>query len=61
MRVSIKGVLIGGIVDVVTSGVLGLPLAIYAMARIDVSHTPSSQVSTAVTKLIHGEQSMIIV
>ncbi len=58
MRVSIKGVLIGGIVDVVTSGVLGLPLVIYAMSRIDMSHTPSSQVSMAVTKLIHASPAL---
>ncbi len=58
MRVSIKGVLIGGIVDVVTSVVLGMPFAIYAMSRIDVSHTPSSQVSTAVTKFVHASPAL---
>jgi hypothetical protein len=40
-KVSIKGVLVGGIVDVVTSVVLGLPFAIYAMSKVDLSHTPN--------------------
>jgi cell shape-determining protein MreD len=58
MRVSIKGVVIGGIVDVVTSSLLGIPFVIYAMLRIDVSHTPSSQVSTAVIKFIHASPAL---
>jgi hypothetical protein len=58
MRVSIKGVVIGGIVDVVTSGLLGVPMVIYAMSRIDLSHTPSSQVSMAVTKLIQASPAL---
>lgn len=58
MRVSIKGVLIGGVVDVVTSGMLGVPFVIYAMSRIDLSHTPSSQVSKAVTNFIHASPAL---
>ena len=58
MRISIKGVLIGGIVDVVTSGVLGLPFAIYAMSRVDVSNTPSSQVSKAVTTFVYAHPAL---
>jgi len=38
-RVSVKGVLIGGVVDVVSSVVLGLPFAFYAMSKIDLSQT----------------------
>ena len=53
MKVSIKGTLIGGIVDVVSSTILGLPFAIYAMSKIDLAHTPRSQASAAVTDLIH--------
>jgi hypothetical protein len=42
-KVSVKGVLIGGIVDIVTSVVLGLPFALYAMLKVDLSHTPNAQ------------------
>ena len=53
-KVSVKGVLIGGIVDIVTSVVLGLPFALYAMLKVDLSHTPNAQASAAVTAAIHG-------
>jgi hypothetical protein len=53
-KVSVKGVLIGGIVDVVTSVVLGLPFAIYAISKVDLSNTPGTQASAAVTAVIHG-------
>ncbi len=36
-KVSVKGVVIGGVVDVVTSVVLGLPFAIYAISKVDLS------------------------
>lgn len=52
-KVSVKGVLIGSIVDVGGSVVLGLPFAIYAMSKIDLSSTPSAQTSAAVTAAIH--------
>src|SRR5580658_8029922 len=57
-KVSVKGVLIGGVVDVVTSVVLGLPFALYAMSKVDLSHTPSSQASAAITAAIHGSESL---
>jgi hypothetical protein len=52
-RVSIKGVMIGGIVDVVTSVIFGLPFAIYETSKVDLSHTPSAQASVALTAAIH--------
>jgi hypothetical protein len=54
MKVSIKGVLIGGVVDVVTSTILGLPVAFYAMSRMDPSLIRSPQASKAVADVIHG-------
>jgi uncharacterized membrane protein YfcA len=53
-KVSVKGVLIGGVVDVVSSVVLGLPFALYAMLKVDLSHTPNAQAPAAVTAAIHG-------
>jgi hypothetical protein len=52
-KVSIKGVLVGSIVDIVASLVLGLPFAFYAISKVDLSHTPSAQVSAAVVAVIH--------
>jgi uncharacterized membrane protein YfcA len=53
-KVSAKGVLIGGIVDVVTSFVLGFPFTIYAMSKLDLSHLSSAQMQTALTTAIHN-------
>jgi len=53
-KISVKGVLIGGIVDIVSSVVLGLPFALYTALKVDLSHIPTSQASTAVTAAIHG-------
>jgi hypothetical protein len=39
MKVSIKGVVIGAIVDIVLSVVFGLPFALYAMSMLDRSQT----------------------
>jgi uncharacterized membrane protein YfcA len=52
--VSFKGVIIGGIVDVVASVVLGLPFAIYTVSRLDLSVIPKNQVGTTVTAAIHA-------
>lgn len=59
-KVSVKGVLIGGIVDIVTSVVLGLPFALYAMLKVDLSHTPNAQASAAVTAAIHGNMPLYV-
>jgi hypothetical protein len=53
-KVSVKGVLIGSVVDVVASVVLGLPFALYAMLKIDLSHAPNAEASAAVTTAIHA-------
>jgi hypothetical protein len=36
-RVSVKGVLIGAIVDVVSSGIVGLPLVVYVMMHVGIT------------------------
>jgi hypothetical protein len=39
-RVSIAGVVIGGMTDVVSSSILGIPLVIYVMVKFDLLHAP---------------------
>ena len=53
-KISMKGVLIGAVVDVITSVLLGVPLAIYAMSKLDLTHTPKEQIGSALTAAIHG-------
>jgi len=54
VKVSVKGVLIGGIVDVLSSTLLGLPLAIYAMSKVDLAHTPKDQLGPAIAAASHA-------
>lgn len=57
-KVSIKGVVVGGIVDIFTSFVLGIPLVIYAVSRVDLSHTPKDQIKSVVAASLHGNVSL---
>jgi hypothetical protein len=52
--VSIKGVLIGGIVDVASSFLLGLPFAIYVIIKVRRAHTPVDQIGAAVKAATFG-------
>jgi hypothetical protein len=54
MKVSVKGVLVGGITDVVLSSILGIPFVIYVMASHDLLKLPKEQVSATLTATIHG-------
>jgi|SRR5215469_7173266 len=53
-KISVKGVLIGGIVDIVSSGFLGLPLAVYALSKVDTAHTPKDQLGAAIVAVTHA-------
>lgn len=54
-KVSVKGVLIGGIVDVGASVLLGLPFALYTILKLDLSQTPRDQVGATITAAIHAD------
>jgi hypothetical protein len=54
-KVSLKGVLVGGITDVGATIILGVPLAlIFVVAKVDFVHMPKDQVQAAVAAAIHG-------
>ena len=53
-KVSIKGVLIGGFVDVATTTVLAIPLVIYAMAKFNLLHAPRGSVQVPIALTIHA-------
>jgi putative membrane protein (TIGR04086 family) len=59
-KVAVKGVLIGGIVDVVTSLVLGFPFALYTMSKIDLSRTPKDQIGARMTAALHGNMPLYV-
>jgi len=51
-----KGVLIGGLVDVVASVVLGIPVAFYALSRLDLTTIPKSQIESVMVMGIYGNR-----
>jgi hypothetical protein len=59
-KVSVKGVLVGGVVDVVTSVVLSLPFALYTVLKLDLSNTPKDRVESTVSAAIHGNVSLYV-
>jgi hypothetical protein len=50
-RISIPGVLIGGITDVVSSSILGVPLVIYVTVKFDLLNSPRGH---DITSMIHA-------
>jgi hypothetical protein len=52
-KISIKGVLIGGLVDIVTSVILGISFAIYGMSKVNMSPLPKDGVATTMATAIH--------
>jgi hypothetical protein len=52
--ISVKGVVIGGIVDVASSFILGLPFAIFVIIKVQLAHTPVEQVGAAVKAATFG-------
>jgi hypothetical protein len=52
-KISIKGVLVGGVTDVGLSTLLGIPLAIYAVLETSIARTPKDQVHSAVSAIMH--------
>jgi len=52
-KVSIKGVLVGGVVDVAATTILAIPLAIYAMAKFHLLDAPKGS-GHAVASAIHA-------
>lgn len=52
VRVSILGIVMGGITDVVSSSILAMPVIIYVMVKHDLFHAPNG--SAAIASLIHS-------
>jgi hypothetical protein len=53
-KISLKGVAVGGIVDVVATNIAAIPLIAYAMRSIDLTHAPRDQATAAVLAAIHA-------
>jgi hypothetical protein len=47
-KLSLKGIVLGGLTDIVASVILGFPVIAFLMAKIDLTHTPKEQVQATV-------------
>jgi hypothetical protein len=59
-KVSAKGVLIGGIADVVATNILAVFLVAYAATRADFAHTPKDQIQAAILAATYGNPLLLI-
>jgi hypothetical protein len=53
-KLSLKGIVLGGLTDIGASGILGFPVIAFLMAKIDLIHTPKEQVQAAVQAALHA-------
>jgi len=60
MKVSILGVLVGGMVDVVSSVALGLPLAMYTAFNVPLEQRTGPHASAAVSAAMRGNHALYI-
>ena len=61
MRVGIWGVLVGGVVDIVSTGVFGVPYTVYVMATYNLLHLPPNQVQSALMGTIYDHPALWVI
>lgn len=59
MAVSPKAIVIGGVTDVVLSGLLGIPFALYVMWSNGLLRLPKEQLSQATVSAVHGSAALM--
>lgn len=57
-NISIKGIVIGSITDIVTTNVLTIPLVAYVMISKNINSLPKEQVSNAVMQALHNDPAL---
>jgi hypothetical protein len=53
VKISPKGMLIGGIVDILSSSFLGIPFAIYAVSKVDKAQLANDHLGSAIAAVSH--------
>jgi hypothetical protein len=54
-RVSIVGVIVGGVVDIVTTGIFAIPFMIWVMSKHNLFYLPPTQVQAAMAAVIRSD------
>jgi hypothetical protein len=53
-RISFKGVVVGGIADIISTNILAIPFVIFVIATRGLLHMPKDQVGAAFTHVVHA-------
>lgn len=53
-KVSIPGVAVGGVVDIVASNALAVPLAVYLASKVNLTQVPNDQIPDQMLGLLHA-------
>jgi hypothetical protein len=59
-RISVKGVIIGGIVDIVATNIVTIPLVVVVSMQLNIAEIPKAQQSQAVTSAMHSSPSFLL-
>jgi len=57
-KVSLPGVAAGGVVDVVASNALSIPLGVYLASKIDLGHVPQQQIPDQMLGMLHANPAL---
>ena len=59
MKISVKGVAIGSIIDIVSSSLAGVPLVMYVSAAHPMVGLPKEQASAELMRIIHADPALV--
>jgi hypothetical protein len=57
-KISFKGVVIGAIIDIVSSNLLFIPLLVFASVKYNLASVPKAQIATELARHLHGDSVM---
>jgi hypothetical protein len=59
-RISVKGAIIGGIVDVVATNIISIPLVVVVAMQISVDELPKAERTQAITSAMHSSPTFLV-
>lgn len=60
-RISIVGVIVGGITDILSTAILGVPFTLWVLLEYLPNNTPPNQYQTAIVAVVHGNALLLVV
>lgn len=60
-KLSLKGVVVGGVTDILATSILSIPAIVYSMRNIDLAHASQAQIQTAMTAALQANTPLYLV